>query len=70
LGIWAGYAWKQLKSQVFEVETVQNGFRVCLFRYQGQKNNRRNLKDLNSTLLSDNGDALGKKSREEQSRCK
>jgi hypothetical protein len=31
-----------------------------VFRYQEQKNNRRNLKDLNSTLLSDNGDALGK----------
>jgi hypothetical protein len=30
-------------------------------RYQEQKNNRRNLKDHNSTLLSDNGDALGKK---------
>jgi hypothetical protein len=31
-----------------------------VFRYQEQKNNRRNLKDLNSILLSDNGDALGK----------
>jgi hypothetical protein len=41
-----------------------------VFRYQEQKNNRRNLKDLNSMLLSDNGDALRKKSREEQSRCK
>jgi hypothetical protein len=62
-----GSNWKYrcLSSRQFKMVSV-----YCGLDTRSRKIMWRNLKDLNSTLHLDHGDALRKKSREEQSRCK